>query len=100
MATVHYRYHPFHGDEVEVLRRLRRSPTDAVLVQVCRSGAQVVVPCWMLDAAICQGLRDGATPLISVAALHALRLLLDSQPLLASARQKEQKNEHIPKKRR
>jgi hypothetical protein len=100
LATVYYRYHPFVGEEVEILRRSRRSPAESVLVRLCRDGAQVVVPCWMLDAGFCAGLVDEDQPRLNVAALTELRRLLDSQPLLASIRQQEHEKGRIPKKRR
>jgi hypothetical protein len=40
---------------------------------------QVAVPTWMLDPLACQQLTDEVRPRISMAALHDLRALLDSQ---------------------
>lgn len=83
-----------------MLRRARRYTADCVLVKVRREGVELTVPCWMLDAGVCQGLVDAQQPRLDVAALTELRRLLDSQPLLASPPQKEQHKRRIPKSRR
>ena len=77
-AIIHYRHHPFHGEHVTIVRRLRRYTTDCVVIQLA-DDVQVAVPTWMLDPLVCQQLSDDAHPRISVAALCDLRTLLDSQ---------------------
>ena len=77
-AVIHYRHHPYHGEHVEIVRRLRRYTADCVVIQLA-DDVQVAVPTWMLDPLVCQQLTDEVRPRISVAALHDLRALLDSQ---------------------
>ena len=82
-ATIHYRHHPFHGEHVTVVRRLRRYATDCVVITLA-DDVQVAVPTWMLDPLACQQLTDEAHPRIAVSALRDLRALVDGQPLLAT----------------
>jgi len=56
-----------------------------VVIQLA-DDVQVAVPTWMLDPLACQQLTDEVRPRISVAALHDLRALLDSQPFLVTRR--------------
>lgn len=88
LATIRYRFHPFCGEEVEVVRRLRRYTADSVVVKLRQSGLQIAVPSWMLDEAFCQTLVEGPHPRVAVAALLELGDLLASQPLLASSPKK------------
>lgn len=83
-----------------MLRRSRRYTAECVLVKVRREGVELTVPCWMLDAGVCQGLVDEQRPRLNAAALKELRRLLDSQPLLASPPQQEHQKGRIPTKRR
>ena len=85
-----YRHHPFHGEEVEVLRRARGQNVDSVLVRVRENGVQLALPAWMLDDVFCAQLRYECEPLVAVSALIALCELLDAQPLLASVTEKQQ----------
>jgi hypothetical protein len=80
-AIIHYRLHPFHGEPVEIVRRLRRYTADCVVIKLA-DDVQVAVPTWMLDPLACQQLTDEVRPRIAVAALHDLRALLDSQPFV------------------
>ena len=82
-AIIHYRYHPFHGEHVEIVRRLRRYTADCVVIKLA-DDVQVAVPTWMLDPLACQQLTDEMRPRISVAALRDLRALLDSQACLVT----------------
>src|SRR3990172_8271468 len=70
-AIIHYRHHPFHGEQVEIVRRLRRYTADCVVIKLA-DDVQVAVPTWMLDPLACQQLADEGRPRISVAALHDL----------------------------
>ena len=83
-ATIHYRHHPFHGESVAIVRRLRRYTADCVVITLA-DDVQVAVPTWMLDPLACQQLTDEVRPRISVSALRDLRALVDSQPLAAVA---------------
>jgi hypothetical protein len=82
-AIIHYRHHPFYGEHVEIVRRLRRYTADCVVIKLA-DDVQVAVPTWMLDPLACQQLTDEGRPRVSVAALHELRGLLDSQPVLVT----------------
>jgi hypothetical protein len=82
-AIILYRHHPFHGEHVEIVRRLRRYTADSVVVKLA-DDVQVAVPTWMLDPLVCQQLTDEARPRLSVAALRDLRALLDSQPVVVT----------------
>jgi len=84
-AVIHYRHHPFHGEPAEIIRRLRRSTSDCLVIKL-RDEVQVAVPSWMLDPVCCQQLTDEAQPRIAVAALRALRALVDSQSWLTLPR--------------
>ena len=82
-AIIHYRHHPFHGEHVEIIRRLRRYTADCVVIRLA-DDVQVAVPTWMLDPLVCQQLTDEEHPRLSVAALRDLRALLDSQPVVVT----------------
>jgi hypothetical protein len=82
-ATIAYRYHPFHGEPVEILRRFRRYATDHLLLRLSDE-VQLAIPAWMLDPVACQELCNEVHPRIAVSALQALQQLLESQPLLAT----------------
>jgi len=104
LATVRCRQHPFHGEEVEILRRARDHKGGSVLVRVRQNGVQLTLPAWMLDDGFCAQLRYGTEPLVVPPALIALRELLDAQPLLASVPEKQQRRrvanqggDHAPK---
>ena len=51
-------------------------------MKVPPTGTQLAVPVWMLDPIFCGQLRDQSHPGLSIAALIALRELLDTQPIL------------------
>ena len=82
-AIIHYRHHPFHGEPVTIVRRLRRYVTDCVVITLA-DDVQVAVPTWMLDPLICQQLTDEEHPRLSVEALSDLRALLDSQRVVVT----------------
>ena len=48
-------------------------------------GTPCVLPTWMLDPARCATMIDSDKPRIAVAAIRALRELLDEQPLFSAA---------------
>jgi hypothetical protein len=77
---IHYRHHPFYGADVEVVRVLRRSGEEVLVVKVPQ-GFQIAVPAWMLDAVHCSGLPQEKRPRVGLAALLALAALLDTQRL-------------------
>lgn len=69
--------------EVEVIRYLRTTE-DVILIVKPSGRPQIAVPEWMLDPEACQQLTTETTARIAVAALVALRQLIDSQ-ILATA---------------
>jgi hypothetical protein len=82
-VTIHYRHHPFYGEQGKFLRRLRRYASDQVVIEL-HDEVQVAIPSWMLDPVVCQQFRDEPQPRLALAALLELRHLLNSQPLLTS----------------
>jgi hypothetical protein len=79
-AKIYYRFHPFYGTEVEVIRHLRRSEP-AILILKLPGGAQLAVPEWMLLPQVCDRLVIETEPRISIDALIDLRALVDAQRL-------------------
>jgi len=75
-----YRFHTFHGVEVEVIRHLRKSES-VILVIKLPGGSQVAIPEWMLIPHICDRLTYEEKPRISIEALIDLRRLIDAQCL-------------------
>src|SRR4029077_15016316 len=75
-VTVHYRWCDLFGSSLSVLRRMRREDGDWV---VCESpqGNAVALPLWMTDHIVCAAFSTGP-PVVSAAALHVLRTLLDA----------------------
>jgi hypothetical protein len=79
-AKIYYRFHPFYGAEVEVIRHLRRIGS-AILIARLPGGAQIAVPEWMLIPQVCDRLTIEAEPRITIDALIDLRTLIDAQRL-------------------
>ena len=73
-----YRFHPFHGVEVELVRYLRKTESSILIVKL-PGGTQLAIPEWMLNPQVCDRLRNEDQPRISVAALLDLRRLIDAQ---------------------
>jgi len=72
--TVHYPWHRFHGLSVRVIRCERWASAQLVRVEA-PSGEGAVIPSWMLDAAVCAGMKLGE-PVISLPGLAELHRLL------------------------
>ena len=74
-VTIHYRWSALWGSNLPVLRRIRREGGDCV---VCESppGNAFAIPIWMTDPSVCAAFSFGP-PLVSLSALHALRIFLD-----------------------
>ena len=81
---IHYRHHPFCGAEVELVRALRRTGDEVVVVRVPQ-GFQIAVPRWMLDPIHCSRLSQEERPRVSLRALVELTALIDAQPLRSTA---------------
>ena len=77
-TKISYRFHPFYGVEVEVVRYLRRTES-AVLIVRLPGGAQVALPEWMLNAQACDRLSQEERPRIAIDALLDLHRLIDAQ---------------------
>lgn len=77
--VVLYRWHPWHGREVSISGFTVRS--GAVILR-CRaeedSGRSIEVPAWMFDAATCCRTRLTSAPVVTCAALLAVRELLEA----------------------
>jgi hypothetical protein len=84
MVRICYRYHPFFGKTVEIVRWLRRQTTESLVVKL-PDGLELAIPAWMLDPLACSLVHDAPAPYLTVEALVALRDLLDRQPLLHAA---------------
>ena len=82
---IHYRHHPLHGTEVEVVRVLRRDGEEVFTVKV-PTGFQLALPSWMLDPIHCGSLPQEARPRLSLAALLELQALMAIQPLPCAPR--------------
>jgi hypothetical protein len=82
-ARICYSHHPFYGQTVEVVRWLRRQTSDSLIIKL-PDGLPIAVPSWMLDPVACSEIRDATEPLISCAALIALRQLIDAHDLLSA----------------
>jgi hypothetical protein len=77
-AKICYRFHPFYGAEVEVIRCLRKSASVILIVKL-PGGVQIALPEWMLIPQTCDQLKTEDKPRISVGALMDLRRLIDAQ---------------------
>jgi hypothetical protein len=79
---VFYRFHPFFGRQVSVLKHVRGGECPLVLVRVDpRDGEdtelRVQIPYWMLCEPSCESVVVETQPRIDVAALVDLRRVLD-----------------------
>jgi hypothetical protein len=81
---IHYRHHPFCGAEVELVRALRRTGDELVVVRVPQ-GFQIAVPRWMLDPIHCGRLLQEERPRVSLRALLGLTAIMDAQPLRSTS---------------
>src|SRR5713226_6729418 len=77
---ISYRHHPFFGSAIQVVRTLRRTHADIVLISL-PDGLQIAIPRWMLDPVACDQLPAEDRARIGLSALRDLRALLDSHPL-------------------
>ena len=78
-----YRFHPFYGVDVEVIRYLRKT-TSAILIIKLPGGTQIAVPEWMLIPQVCDRLTVEDKPRISIDALNDLRRLINAQSINSS----------------
>ncbi|WP_197527116.1 hypothetical protein [Pirellulimonas nuda] len=68
------------GKEVEIVTHRWKGAAESVVI-VAADGTRCLIPRWMLDAGHCATLQDEESPRIALAALCALRELIDAQPL-------------------
>jgi hypothetical protein len=84
LGRIHYRHHPFFGQEVEILHPFPALSSTHWIVRL-QEGLRIAVPTWMLDAIFCDQLKEEASPRVAVFALLSLSDLLDHQELLSKA---------------
>ena len=84
IVRICYHHHPFFGQTVEIIRWLRRQTSESLVIKL-QDGLELAIPAWMLDPLACSRVCDAPAPRLSIAALLALRALLDHQPLLRAA---------------
>ena len=84
ITRIGYRPHPFCRQTVEIIRWLRRQPSDSLVVQL-PDGIRIAVPSWMLDPLACSQVNHAPAPYVSVDALLVLRALLNHQPPLLTS---------------
>jgi hypothetical protein len=75
-VTIHYRWHPFFGRSLEVVRRISRAGRAFIHCEL-PDATIGQIPLWMTDAAFCGAMTTG-TPRASLGALADLRRLLDA----------------------
>ena len=77
-AEVCYRWHPWFGQRVTLIRTLQKQAVDVVQVELEQDGRtwSVELPSWMLDRAACAGMELQSEPRVGCAHLRSLRELL------------------------
>ena len=73
-VRVHYPFHPYYGNELEIVR----VDKDRMVHVVAPDGAIQGIPRWMTDEAICLRVKESSFPYCSIEALRSLRALLRS----------------------
>ena len=75
-----YRWHPWFGRRVTLIRTLQKQAIDAVQVELEQDGRtwSVELPSWMLDRVACAGMELQNEPRVGCAHLRSLRELLRS----------------------
>ncbi|MGA7411937.1 MAG: hypothetical protein WBW33_15775 [Bryobacteraceae bacterium] len=85
MAKIYYKFHPYVGKDVRILRRFRALRGNDVEIQLA-DGTHQGIPGWMLDEQACLDTDEQDSPRIAVLALNHLQRMLSAQPLLQRAR--------------
>jgi hypothetical protein len=80
IREVHYRWHPWHGQQVYVQAEARHAGT---MVLRCMREEQtrlaaLEIPKWMFDSGLCSMMKPESLARVSLSALRALRALLAS----------------------
>ena len=75
-GRIFYRYHPRHGQSVEILKRQRFAGTEVFVVRQ-PDGTLTHVPCWMMQEAAAHHVL-GPEPLLALANLRDLRIEIDA----------------------
>src|SRR4029453_7247885 len=55
-----YPYHPFFGQTVKLVRRLRQQTSDSVVIEL-PDGLEIAIPFWMLDPLACIQIKEART---------------------------------------
>lgn len=73
-----YRWHPWFGHRVTLVRKLQKRTSDSVHVELERAGRSrlLELPSWMLDRAACAAMELRSEPRVECAHLRSLRELL------------------------
>lgn len=75
-ATIHYRWHPFHGQAVRLLRARNKDGDQCIRCEL-PDGTTAAIPGWMMAAETCAQMSVGE-PTIGVPALAQSRSFLDT----------------------
>ena len=75
-GRIFYRYHPRHGQSVEILKRQRFAGTEVFVVRQ-PDGTLTHVPCWMMQEAAAQHVLC-PEPLLALSTLRDLRIEIDA----------------------
>ncbi len=76
-VTIWYRWHPFYGQTVRMLRARNKDGDQCIRCEL-PDGTTATIPAWMTDAETCAQMSAGE-PSIGLAALAELRSFLDSR---------------------
>lgn len=77
-VEVHYRWHPWCGRTVQVLRSVSKQP--GTVLRVCEDlklTRPLEIPSWMVDSGICASMRFSEVPVVEGESLGALKSLLE-----------------------
>jgi len=76
-VDVHYRWHPWYGRTLQVLRSVSKQPE--TVLRVCeelKPTQPQEIPLWMVDSGICASMRFSEAPVVEGESLRALKSLL------------------------
>jgi hypothetical protein len=74
-----YRWHPWYGQTVKVVRTVEKRTGFVVRVSAERDGRiqQIELPRWMTDSVLCASMTLAERPVVSIDALQSVRELLE-----------------------
>ena len=76
VREVAYRFHPWYGQDVVVIREINKGGQSFVHGHLVDSELILAVPSWMFEEALCSSFRELDTPEVDCKAIHQLRVLL------------------------